>query len=393
MWWRRILSDERGTVLVMVALSLTALVGMAGLAIDSGQAYVVRAQLSRAVDAAALAGARTIRQGEDVAHAHAIALARANGVGDGDGSTISVDFGTDEEGAGTVTVHAERTIETFFVRVFGRTQVTVSSEAIATVPPLDIVMVLDNSGSLATANAWDDLQAAADNFLAYFHEEIDQMGLVSFQIVGADRFWMDQPFHAAVQDAIFDMNSAGDTNPGEGLRLGLDQLDGGTHREGAIQVIVFFTDGRPTAFRGNLGGQDRIMAVYANVNTFRGYFNNPNGIDPDAVAASNGCTNSNGNCLGYTPVTARNKAKSYGLEWANTIREQDIFIFAIGLGNPAEPNPLMVPDMNYLREIANEEGITDSSQPNGRAYFAPSAAELDEVFQAVAKDIVVRLTK
>jgi Flp pilus assembly protein TadG len=372
---------------------MTVLVGMAGLAIDSGRAYVVRAQLSRAVDAAALAGARTIRQGEDVARAHAIALARANGVGDGDGSTLSIEFGTDDEGAGTVTVHAERSVETFFVRVFGTTEVTVSSEAVATVPPLDIVLVLDNSGSLATANAWDDLQAAADNFLDFFHEEIDQMGLVSFQIVGGERFWMNQPFHSAVEDAIFDMNSAGDTNPGEGLRMALDQLEGGTHREGAIRVVVFFTDGRPTAFRGNLGGQDRIMAVYANVNTFRGYFNNPNGLDPDAVATANGCSGSTGSCLGYTPSSARTKAKNYGLEWADTIRDEDIFIFSIGLGNPAEPNPLMVPDMDYLRQIANEEGITDPGQPNGRAYFSPSAAELDEVFQAVAKDIVVRLTK
>lgn len=390
MWWRRFLSDERGTVMVMVALSMTTLVGAAGLAIDSGRAYLERAQLSRAVDAAALAGARTIRQGEDVAHEHAMSLAHANGVGDGDGSSLSVEFGTDADGAGTVTVHAERTIPTFFMRVFGTTEVTVSSEAIATVPPLDLVLVLDTSGSLATANAWDDLQAAADGFLDFFHEEIDQMGLISFQVRSADRFWMDQPFHSAIQDAIYDMESAGDTNPGEGLRLGLEQLEGGTHRESAVRVVVFFTDGRPTAFRGNLGGQDRILAVYANVNSFRGYFNNPDGLDPDEVATPMNCPSP---CFGYTPATAREKSRVYGLEWADAIRDEDIFIFSIGLGNPAEPNPLMVPDMDYLEQIANEEGIVDSGQPNGRAYFAPSAAELEEVFQAVAKDIVVRLTK
>jgi hypothetical protein len=48
---------RRGHVVVLAAVSLTLLIGFAALAIDLGQIYVVRAELQRAADAAALAGA------------------------------------------------------------------------------------------------------------------------------------------------------------------------------------------------------------------------------------------------------------------------------------------------------------------------------------------------
>ncbi len=50
--WR----DERGVVVVITALTLTALVGMAALVVDLGWLYVVRGELQNAADAGALAG-------------------------------------------------------------------------------------------------------------------------------------------------------------------------------------------------------------------------------------------------------------------------------------------------------------------------------------------------
>ena len=49
------------------------------------------------------------------------------------------------------------------------------------------------------------------------------------------------------------------------------------------------------------------------------------------------------------------------------------------------------PDLDYLRMIANEGGIADSSQPQGQMFFAPSAAELQLVFDQVANALLVRL--
>ncbi|MBU0617345.1 MAG: hypothetical protein KKI02_06495 [Planctomycetes bacterium] len=48
---------QRGSVVVLAAISMVVVIGIAALAIDLGQLYVVRAELQRAADAAALAGA------------------------------------------------------------------------------------------------------------------------------------------------------------------------------------------------------------------------------------------------------------------------------------------------------------------------------------------------
>src|SRR4051794_41110531 len=55
--------DERGIALVYMAMFLTALMLTTGLAVDTGRAYVVKAQLSKAVDGAALGAARMLNGG------------------------------------------------------------------------------------------------------------------------------------------------------------------------------------------------------------------------------------------------------------------------------------------------------------------------------------------
>ncbi len=50
---------ERGQTIVLVAVALVSLLGMAALAIDVTTLYVAKGELQRAADAAALAGAKT----------------------------------------------------------------------------------------------------------------------------------------------------------------------------------------------------------------------------------------------------------------------------------------------------------------------------------------------
>ena len=50
--------------MVIVAGGMVVFLGVAGLALDSGRAFLVRSELSRAVDAGVLAGARALRSGE-----------------------------------------------------------------------------------------------------------------------------------------------------------------------------------------------------------------------------------------------------------------------------------------------------------------------------------------
>ncbi|MGH7587673.1 MAG: pilus assembly protein TadG-related protein [Gemmatimonadota bacterium] len=134
-----ILRNERGSLLAMVALSTVVICGMAGLAIDGARGYVARAELSRAVDAAALSGAATLRLGQDEAEQRIRSLAAANGVIPtlDPNTTLDVEFGMNEEGENTVMVSATRRIPTFFMRVMGHDHLDVASIAEVTVPPLD----------------------------------------------------------------------------------------------------------------------------------------------------------------------------------------------------------------------------------------------------------------
>jgi Flp pilus assembly protein TadG len=59
--------SESGQMLALVALSAAVLIAMVGLGIDLGFAYVTKARLSKACDAAALAGMENINQGTTTA--------------------------------------------------------------------------------------------------------------------------------------------------------------------------------------------------------------------------------------------------------------------------------------------------------------------------------------
>jgi len=396
------LRSEAGAVIVIVAGSMVILLGMAGLALDSGRAFIVRSELSRAVDAGVLAGARALRAGEASARRQALAVALANGVSRDDSLTsIRVTFGQTPERDHTVTVAATRPMRTSLMRLLGRQWVDVGSSATAVVPPVDLVFVLDQSGSLESAGAWDGLQDAARSFVDYFSDDLDQLSLVSFGTRGDTRLPLQAPFRTAAKNQIDRMRSVGWTNTAEGLQLAYDQVTGNAARETAVKVVVFFTDGRPTAFRGTIGGERRILAAAATEkNVVRGYFDNPNAIPMDRWLWPNddACRNVV-NCqewteAGHPPhgVVGRKIARNMGLAAANRIRSEGAYVYTIGLGNPLASSELARPDMDYLATLANEHGRVSSSQPSGRAYFAPSAEDLRAVFRQVAADLVIRLS-
>jgi hypothetical protein len=278
------------------------------------------------------------------------------------------------------------------MRILGVETMDVNSAAIAAVPPVDLVLVLDQSGSLETADAFDDLQDAARLFVDYFDDGIDQLGLVSFNLRANERFSMAGAFSATIKYEIDQMTAFSYTNVGEGLRLAQEQITGPAARQRSAKVVVFFTDGRPTAFRGYLNGQDRILAIPQTGSNIAGYWDNPDQLPSNSSTSNDGCSGWS-SCFGWTEPVARAHARQLGLDRASEMRNAGIFVYSIGLGNPLLSDPLWQPDMDYLRQIANEDGISDASQPRGKSYFAPSANELRSVFEQVANDLLVRLAQ
>src|ERR1019366_9383528 len=67
-----------------------------------------------------------------------------------------------------------------FLRALGRDHITLVTSSKATRRDVNIMIVMDRSGSLATSGACTPLKAAAVNFVAKFAEGRDNMGLVTF---------------------------------------------------------------------------------------------------------------------------------------------------------------------------------------------------------------------
>ena len=99
----------RGAVAILMAFAILALLGVGGLAIDSGRAYAVKAKLSLALDAASLAAAMAVADGETAATAAATKFFNANyptGYLGGTASQPNVAFSYSQEGDISIDVSA-----------------------------------------------------------------------------------------------------------------------------------------------------------------------------------------------------------------------------------------------------------------------------------------------
>ena len=117
---------ESGQSIVMIAMSLVVLCGMAAIAVDIGRVSVERGQLQNAADAAALAGAAALPTAT-TAKSQAVLYAGINGVSAAD-TTATTPFGGN---ASKIEVVCQGTVDYTFARIFGltSTQVTVRSVA------------------------------------------------------------------------------------------------------------------------------------------------------------------------------------------------------------------------------------------------------------------------
>lgn len=120
--------QERGSVVVIVTLSLAVLLGFCAIVTDIGLLYAQKADLQNAVDAAALAGAQELPNNPNDAEDIAIDYATRNGV-----SNINVTF---EANNAEIIVQATQQVPTYFARIWGiiEEQISVSARAMI-VPP------------------------------------------------------------------------------------------------------------------------------------------------------------------------------------------------------------------------------------------------------------------
>jgi hypothetical protein len=158
------LRDDRGSVMVVVALAMTALLSMVALAVDVGMLFTARGEAQRVADAAALAGAGAFLDGWDSSWAeeqavnNAIEYGALNTVRDQGVEILPEDVEVDMA-THRVTVVVRRTAErgsavaTWFARVFGVDEVDVAARATAEAAPAGAAICLL---PFTLPDAWDD---------------------------------------------------------------------------------------------------------------------------------------------------------------------------------------------------------------------------------------------
>ncbi len=88
------ISSQRGVVAVLTAVSMVALIAMAGLALDMGHAFLNKTRLQNALDAAALAAAQILDAtgNPTVAAADGLAVFNLNAAGAGNGELLAANL-------------------------------------------------------------------------------------------------------------------------------------------------------------------------------------------------------------------------------------------------------------------------------------------------------------
>jgi Flp pilus assembly protein TadG len=284
------LRSERGFALIYMAGILTVLLLFTGLAVDAGRAYVVKAQLTKAVDGAALGAARMLNSGNP--QQEAVNIFKANFpsgfmmTAPGMDPTSAANFfslQTDTTtGINIVTVTASVDMPTTFMKLASFDKVTVSSMGQATRRMVDLSLVLDTSSSIGSR--WGAVRDASRTFVDAFDQNSDRLALVFFGNTGrvidampASRGFNKAKLKADIPNAL----PCGSTAMVEGLYRGWDELRSvPAGQQSGLRVIVLFTDGASNSVPGlwDASGTAKGLRTWDFPN---------NGADPDNQTHAN----------------------------------------------------------------------------------------------------------
>jgi Flp pilus assembly protein TadG len=242
---KRLWGDPQGSVSLMFAFAALVLIGVVGAAMDYSRAANVQTNLQRAVDGAALLAAKNNRDmsGSPMSDAAATDFLRKTFTGDRISDlNATVTFLSDR-----VQVNATAIVPTTLMNLLGIKTMPVSgrSEALFGDTKAEIVLVLDNTGSMNQANKLPTLKLAANNFLNKMQANTGptdaiRVGVVPFETnvnLGSlkNSWWVDPAqtsywtTHPLTTGCIWDRdqpNDAKDTPPNTGVigtMFGADQ--------------------------------------------------------------------------------------------------------------------------------------------------------------------------
>lgn len=378
------LKRRRGASLVFMVFLMVIVLGAVVCSIEVGRIYLLRSQIQTAVDSAALAA--SIKLAEDnTATDEAAEVAREfvqrNRVGNGvtvpeDAITVEIGhwnadtqvFATSANMVNAVRVSARQEDEPYyFARIFGRNTFAAPASAVATGSggPLDIMMVLDLSGSMNSQGRIEALRNAAPEFVTVIEEAggSDQIGVMTY---GAEHDDFDYDEHATTpyMDGIYNVSDPGDA--------------------WVAVVESHLTDNFADVENSALDSSNLVGAKYASLTPIGAairdasyYLNN----SVFAREAANGLTVRKVIVLmsdGHANRPAGN-GPGYARSMANYADSVDVTVYTISLGNSA--------DQDLMEDVAERTG--------GKHFDATGSgeAELTEVLTDAFREIGAALKR
>ncbi len=441
----RFVKEESGQILVMVAASLLVLILFVGLAVDSGMAYITRAKLSKAVDAACLTGMKSLPQGQSTATTLATHIFNANFGPNPPVPTIT--FPKDTYGDQQVSVAATANVPTFFAQsLFQYWQV--GGIAVATRGKLVMSLILDRSGSMSGNGGMTALKAAVPVFVNDFDDTLDEVAMVSYASNARVDFAINTGFKTPIKNAVqaSSFQASGGTfgtggtyvaTDGPPLNLADHQITSVPIQQGqnVTRVAVYFTDGLMNAVQDTFTCWTSATNKVTPLLNYGGWdpgtnevdvFNPVDGTDWCPGTGSGNCVSGKASQIVYSSaglacqnpygtyvtnfISAQNgseainrtnvtaEAQYRALQTAAAMRAENpgTYIYTIGLGSGVN-----TATQNFLKQLANDPTgpSYNASLPQGQFYYVPDCpsttctTELELAFQTIASKILLRLTQ
>ncbi len=409
-------TGERGSVLVTVALMLTAILLMLILAIDVGVGYAERRKMQNAADAGSLAAAAVLAEGGTDAqilaaiNEYTIVQNEAGSFTANylNGSTVLGPVGSGKPANITgVQLTATGSAPTFLARMIGYSTVTASSIGSGGFTPLDIVLLFDQSGSMD-----DDSCDFKDYFLP--GQPCDGISSITNTTCGqcgghwssSRCYWPDNHLMSPAPAKCLPLGVGTQTNCQNCKGLWIPPPQPVTDAKNA--AIGFVNLNNPNLSKlGLVTYDDTVQRIVHLTSPFSAVTNGINAITIDT-----GCTNSrDGLNQALTEVTSSAYGRTDAIKFivfltdgvpnvdqcstccravgccpaavqavkavANTAAGRTVVIYTIGLGADA--------DQAMLQDVADITG--------GEFFYAPTAATLPVIYQTIFERIKLRLVR
>jgi Flp pilus assembly protein TadG len=373
---------ERGQSLPLLALSLVALIGLVGFGIDVGRIYAARTELTRALDAGALAGVQELpnmNNARSVAESYVFYNMP-------DAENIEA---LQEGSSSRLRVTATKRIDMSFLHLVGVGEVTVRQSAVAGLGtvPMDVVMAIDRTGSMgypfdAACNqssnnngcpiveARQAANALVDVLLAGSTNDNTLVGMAPFNWCWGTgectpNSWVTNltSNSTTLHNRINNLTPSSYTNVCEGLRQANAVLFGaGAHASPpAFKAIVLLSDGANTGSDDNTNSSCR------------------------------------GNPTGQTANECPGVSSGYSIDPKTNELAVEIFVVGLGLCSPASDknslcNPSMLGTSNTRRARNTLKCISSSLPGSNDHYFeTDDPTQLTQIFENIARLLALRL--